>query len=324
MVETGKSRTMEAVRVHRYGGPEVLVVEEIPIPEPAPGQVLVRVAAAGVGPWDALVRSGKSGIPQTLPLTPGSDIAGVVERLGNGDARFVPGDHVYGVTNVSFTNGYAQYALATAGMFARKPEGLGFIDAASAPVVAVTAWQMLFDFAHVAAGQRVLVHGAAGNVGAYAVQLAQWAGAHVIAVADARDAEFVRSLGADEVIDYRTQHFEDVVKDVDVVIDVVGGEMQQRSFAVLKRGGMLVSSVSQPSEAEATKRGVRVAYFIVNVTTSELQRIANLFDDGTIATNLGIVLPLRDARRAHEMLAGNVPHPRGKIVLEVAKLNERS
>jgi NADPH:quinone reductase-like Zn-dependent oxidoreductase len=324
MERTGKSGTMEAVRVHQYGGPEVLVVEQIPVPSPAPGQVLVRVAAAGVGPWDALVRTGKSGIAQTLPLTPGSDIAGVVESIGNGDRRFVPGDRVYGVTNVSFTDGYAQYALATSGMFARKPESLGFIDAASAPVVAVTAWQMLFDFAHLSAGQRVLVHGAAGNVGSYAVQLAQWAGAHVIALADARDAEFVRNLGADEVIDYRTQRFDEIVKDVDVVIDDIGGDMQQRSFGVLKRGGILVSSVSQPSEAEAKKHGVRVAYFIVNVTTAELERIANLFDDGTIATNLGIVLPLKDARRAHEMLAGTVPHPRGKIVLEVAKLNERS
>jgi len=298
---------MIAIRVHRYGGPEELVLEETPLPAPSEGEALVRVCAAGVGPWDALIREGRSGTTQRLPLTPGSDIAGYLEE--NGDA-------VYGVTNPSFTGGYAEYALAKRDSIAPKPASLSFEEAASVPVVAVTAWQMLFDRAKVAAGARVLVHGASGNVGAYAVQLARWAGAHTIAISNSSDAAYVRSLGAEEVID-RSQRFEDLVAGVDAVIDTVGGETQERSFGVLKRGGILVSSVSQPSQELASKYGVRTAFFIVAVTAAQLARIGQLIDDGALKTDLGIVLSLADARRAHEMLAGMLPHPHGKIVLDV-------
>jgi NADPH:quinone reductase-like Zn-dependent oxidoreductase len=299
---------MIAVRVHQYGGPEVLTLEEAAQPVPANGETLVRVSAAGVGPWDALLRTGQSGIPQTLPLIPGSDIAGIVEATG---------EEVYGVTNASFAGGYAQYAAASLSSIARKPASLSFVEAASVPVIAVTAWQMLFDHAKVSAGQSVLVHGAAGNVGAYAVQLARWAGAHVIAVASANDAQYVRGLGAADVVDFHTQRFEDRVSDVDAVIDTVGGDTQTRSFGVLKPGGMLVSSVSQPSKELATQHNVRAAFFIVEVPKAQLERIAELIDDGTLKTDVGVVLPLADVRRAHEMLAGTVPHPRGKIVLDV-------
>ena len=300
---------MLAVRVHAYGGPEQLVLEEIPIPTPADDEVLVRICAAGVGPWDALVRTGHSGLPQPLPLTPGSDIAGVVEATG---------EAIFGVTNPSFTGGYARYAVAKRASIARKPPSLSFVEAASAPVVAVTAWQMLFDRAKVSAKATVLVHGAAGNVGAYAVQLAHWAGARVIAVAGTANADYLRGLGATEIIDYRTQRFEERSSDVDVVIDTVGGEMQTRSFAVLRRDGMLVSSVSPPSQELAAKYGVRTAFFIVSVPTAQLERIAQLFDAGALKTDVGVVLPLADARKAHEMLGGRVPHPRGKIVLDAS------
>lgn len=299
---------MLAVRVHAYGGPRQLVLEEMPVPIPASDEVLVRVCAAGVGPWDALLRTGQSGLPQVLPLTPGSDIAGVVE--GTGEA-------IFGLTNPSFIGGYAQYAAAKRASIARKPASLGFIEAASAPVVTVTAWQMLFDRANVSSGQTVLVHGAAGNVGAYAVQLAHWARARVIAVAGTADADYVRGLGADEVIDYRTQRFEERVRNVDAVIDTVGGETQMRSFPVLKRGGMLVSSVSQPSQDLAAKYEVRTAFFIVSVPAAQLERIAELFDAGVLKPAVGIVLRLADAGKAHEMLAGTVPHPRGKIVIDM-------
>lgn len=299
---------MLAVRVHAYGGPGQLVLEEMPVPIPASDEVLVRVCAAGVGPWDALLRTGQSGLPQVLPLTPGSDIAGVVE--GTGEA-------IFGLTNPSFIGGYAQYAAAKRASIARKPASLGFIEAASAPVVTVTAWQMLFDRANVSSGQTVLVHGAAGNVGAYAVQLAHWARARVIAVAGTADADYVRGLGADEVIDYRTQRFEERVRNVDAVIDTVGGETQMRSFPVLKRGGMLVSSVSQPSQDLAAKYEVRTAFFIVSVPAAQLERIAELFDAGVLKPAVGIVLRLADAGKAHEMLAGTVPHPRGKIVIDM-------
>lgn len=298
---------MLAVRVHAYGGPEQLVLEQIPIPTPGNGEVLIRVYAAGVGPWDALVRTGHSGLPEPLPLTPGSDISGVLEATG---------EEIYGLTNPSFTGGYAQYAVVARSSIARKPTSLSFIEAASVPVVAVTAWQMLFDHAKVSAGETVLVHGAAGNVGAYAVQLGHWAGARIIAVASRADADYVRGLGATEVIDYRTQRFEEHVSGVDAVIDTVGGETQARSFAVLKRGGMLASSVSAPSQELAAQYSVRTAFFIVSVSGAELERIAQLFDTGVLKADVGVVLRLADARKAHEMLAGIVPHPRGKIVLE--------
>lgn len=300
---------MVAVRVHAYGGPEQLALEETPMPTPADDEVLVRVCAAGVGPWDALIRTGNSGLPLMLPLTPGSDIAGVVDATG---------DATFGLTNPSFTGGYAQYAVAARGSIARKPDSLTFIEAASVPVVAVTAWQMLFDHAKISAGQTVLIHGAAGNVGAYAVQLAHWAGARVIAIAGATDGDYLRSLGANEVIDYHTQRFEERVSGVDAVIDTVGGATQANSFAVLKRGGMLASSVSAPSPELAAQYGVRTAYFIVSVPNAQLKRIAELFDAGVLKTDVGVVLSLADARKAHEMLAGIVPHPRGKIVLDIS------
>jgi NADPH:quinone reductase-like Zn-dependent oxidoreductase len=310
---------MIAVRVHRYGGPDELVVEETAVPEPSESEALIRVSAAGVGPWDALVRTGRSGLPQRLPLTPGSDIAGIVEKLGADGAETLlePGDAVYGVTNPSFTGGYAQYAVAALGSIARKPSSISFAEAASAPVVAVTAWEMLFDHADLRAGQTVLVHGAAGNVGAYAVQLARWCGAHVVGVGSASDENYVRGIGAATFIDYATQRFEQAVHDVDVVIDTVGGESQERSFPIIRRGGILVSSVSLPSEEDARRFGVRTAYFIVTVTTERLNQIARLVDQGILKIDLGIVLRLADARKAHEMLAGKVAHPRGKIVFDI-------
>ncbi len=310
---------MIAILVHQYGGPDELKVDDVDVPSPADGEALIRVCAAGVGPWDALVRTGHSGLPQTLPLIPGSDIAGVVEQIktDSAPAALKRGDAVFGVTNPKFTGGYAQYAVASLTSIARKPETLSFVEAASVPVVAVTAWQMLFDYAKLDRGQRVLVHGAAGNVGAYAVQLARWAGAEVIAVARSVDAGYLRSIGATQVIDFTTQRFEDCVANVDAVIDTIGGETQARSFGVLKRDGILVSSVSQPSQTDAVRYGVRTAYFIVSVTAAQLERITQLFDEGVLKTDLGVVLSFTDARKAHEMLAGSLPHPRGKIVLDV-------
>ncbi|MGB6412377.1 MAG: NADP-dependent oxidoreductase, partial [Candidatus Cybelea sp.] len=252
---------------------------------------------------------GQSGLPQPLPLTPGSDIAGTVEGSG---------EEIFGVTNPSFTGGYAEYALAAKDSITKKPSSLSFVEAASAPVVAVTAWQMLFERAKIERGQSVLVQGAAGNVGAYAVALAHWAGARVTAVADACDAAYLRGLGAEKTIDFRTDRFEDEVENADAVIDTVGGETQARSFAVLRRGGAIVSSVSQPSSELAERYGVRGEYFIVAVKRPQLERIAQLFEEGVLKADIGVVLPLSDARRAHEMLAGKVTHPRGKIVLDVS------
>jgi NADPH:quinone reductase-like Zn-dependent oxidoreductase len=256
-------------------------------------------------------------VPQTLPLTLGSDIAGRVEAIGAGVAEFKEGDEVYGLTNRHFTGGYAEYALATAASMALKPKSLDFLAAASAPVVAVTAWQMLFDYAHAVAGERVLIHGGAGNVGAYALQLAHNAGLGVVTTVSANDVEYVGKLGAAVAIDHRKTPFENAVGKVDIVIDTVGGATRERSLAVLKSGGILVSTVSPPiPDDAAAKLGVRAVFFIVDVTSARLNAVAQLFDGGKLISQVGTVLPLREAQTAHRMLAG-APHPRGKIVLNV-------
>lgn len=309
---------MRAARILEYGPPSVIQLVDVDRPEPASGQLRVRVKAAGVGPWDALVREGHSGVPQTLPLTLGSDIAGTVDALGPDVSGFSVGDEVYGLTNEHFTGGYAEYSLASASSIARKPHSLNFVQAASAPVVAVTAWQMLFDYAHAVAGQKVLIHGGAGNVGAYAVQIAHHAGLEVFATASPNDLDFVCGLGAATVIDYRRARFEDVARAVDIVIDTVGGDTRVRSLGVLKPGGILVSAVSPPMPNDwAASLGVRSVFFIVDVTTARLNTIAELFDRGKLVAQVGTVLPLADAQVAHHMLAG-APHARGKIVLNVA------
>jgi len=304
---------MKAARIHRFGGPEVIVVEDIPRPAPAAGELLVHVAAAGVGPWDALIREKKSVVNLTLPIILGSDLAGIVEAVGSGVSQFRAGDAVYGVTNESFCGAYAEFALAQAARVAIKPRSLTFTQAASAPVVAVTAWQMLFEYAKLQPGQSVLIHGAAGNVGAYAVQLARGAGLKVFATAGPADLEYVHALGATEVIDYAASRFEGVVPRVDAVLDMVGGETQRRSFTVLKPGGILVSVVA-PIAENATPAGVRAVFFLVDVTTARLSRLAEMFDAGKLSANVGTVLPLAEARTAHQRLAG-APHRRGKIVL---------
>lgn len=309
---------MKAAQIVEYGPPSVIQVADIPRPQPQSGQLLVRVKAAGVGPWDALIREGRSGIPQALPLTLGSDIAGTVDAMGADVSGFAIGNEVYGLTNNQFTGGYAEYAIASAPSMAIKPRSLNFIEAASAPVVAVTAWQMLFDYAHAIAGQKVLIQGAAGNVGAYAVQLARNAGLEVFATASSKDLDYVRALGAATVIDHHRSRFEAVVHAVDIVLDTVGGDTRMRSLGVLKPGGILVSAVSSPISSEAAaKAGVRVVNFIVEVTTARLNKITELFDSGRLVTDVGTVLPLEKARTAHEML-GRAPHKRGKIVLSVA------
>jgi NADPH:quinone reductase-like Zn-dependent oxidoreductase len=308
---------MKAVRVHRFGPPEVISLDDLPKPEPGRGEVVVRVKAAGIGPWDALIRSGKSVLPQPLPLILGSDLSGEVDSVGAGVNELQVGDEVFGVTNERFTGAYAEYAVAKAAMLAPKPKTLNHVHAASVPVVAVTAWQMVFDFAQLSSGQSVLIHGGAGNVGGYAVQLAKRAGAVVIATASVENDSYVRRLGADGVIDYRARRFEERVKGIDAVLDTVGGETLDRSYGVLKRGGIIVSSAVQPSRETAEQHGVRAVFFLVQVTTERLKTIGEMIDGGTLQSEVGEVLWLDEARRGHEMLEG-APHRRGKIVIKVA------
>jgi NADPH:quinone reductase-like Zn-dependent oxidoreductase len=309
---------MMAWQVHEFGGPSVMSFEQVPRPTPDLGEVLVKVEAIGVGPWDGWIRSGKSALPQPLPLTPGSDLSGEIVAVAPDVLSVKVGDQIYGVTNPRFVGAYAEYALADAAMISKKPNSLKHIEAASVPVVAVTAWQALFDQAQLKAGQTVVIHGAAGNVGGYAVQFARRASLHIIATAEADDITTVRDLGADTVIDFHTHRFEEEVRNVDAVIDLVGGETQNRSFQVLRQGGKLISTVSNPDQALAKRYGVEASFFLVDVKTKYLAEIADLIDLGNLRTHVGAVLPLRNAREAHLMLEGSLPRPKGKIVLAVS------
>ena len=306
---------MKAARIHSFGGPEVIVVEDVPRPVPAPGELLVRVAAAGIGPWDALIREGKSKVSPKPPLTLGSDLSGVVEEVGQGVTDFKIGDEIYGVTNPQFCGANAQYALASAKMTALKPARLSHVEAASVPVVAITAWQMLFDYGKAEPSQTVMILGAAGNVGTYAVQFAANAGLHVISVVGSKDIEYARTLGSETALDYQAGRFDNAVHSVDLAIDTVGGEMRERSLNVLRTGGVLVSAVS--TDPLPKRSDIRSVFFYVAVTTERLNAISQLLDSAKLIPQVGTILALDDVRTAHEMLAG-APHKRGKIVLQVA------
>jgi NADPH:quinone reductase-like Zn-dependent oxidoreductase len=305
----------KACRVHRFGGPGVIVVEDVEVPAPAEREVRVRLRAAGVGPWDAWVRGGKSVLPQPLPLTLGADLAGDIEAVGEGVSDFAVGQAVFGATNARFTGAHADIAIADAGRLAHKPDQVSDLAAAATPIVAVTAWQALFEEAKLEPGETVVIHGAAGGVGAFAVQLARMAGLTVIGTAKVDDSAFVMTLGAAEVIDFRTERLESRAQNVDAVIDLVGGETQVRSFDVLRPGGRLVSTVSPPDPALAQQRGIEARFFLIDVTTARLERIAVMLASGELSADVGTVLPLAEARTAHEMLEGSRPKPRGKIVL---------
>ncbi|HEY2466495.1 MAG TPA: NADP-dependent oxidoreductase [Terracidiphilus sp.] len=306
---------MKAVRIQRFGGPDQVAVEDVPVPVAGPGEILVRVRAAGVAPWDALIREGHSKVSPQPPLTLGSDLAGVVESVGNEVVGVRAGEEVYGVTNPQFCGAQAEYAVAQAGMIARKPKGLDFLQAASAPVIAVAAWQMLFEYAKVKRGEAVMILGAAGNVGAYAVQMALDAGLSVVAVARARDEQLLRSLGVENIVDTDAAIFERELPAVDAILDAVGGGILERFLGVLKEGGKVVSLVS--SEPLPQRPDLRPIFFYAEVTTSRLEALNTLFENGRISARVGSVLPLVEAREAHLMLAG-APHKPGKIVLKMS------
>lgn len=307
---------MKANIIHRFGPPDVIMFDEAELPRPGNGEVLVRVMASGVGPWDGWIREGKSVLPQPLPLTLGSDLSGIVQEIGEGVDDIRVGDEVFGVTNPRFTGANAEYALASAGMIAAKPDDITHIEAASIPVVAVTAWQMLFDHGGIQPNQKVLVLGAAGNVGSYAVQLAHGAGAQVFASAAHDKADCVRGLGAAQVFDGRTEDLPAEIGDIDLVIDAVGGEAQTQALEALSPGGVLISAVSQPDQNAAKRLGVKATFMLVDVTSAALKSITKLLDAKELRTNVGTVLGLSELRRAHEMLESVRAHKAGKIVLE--------
>ena len=309
---------MKAVRVHEYGGPEVLKYEEAPRPRPGPGEVLVRIRAAGVNPMDWKVREGhlREALAYRMPFVPGWDVSGVVEATGPNVKELALGDEVYGYPSVVRNGAYAEYAVIPEAELAPKPRTVDHVHAASVPMAALTAWQGLFDAGDLSTEQKVLIHGGAGGVGSFAVQLARWKGAFIIATASGRNQEFLRNLGADLTIDYERSRFDRVVCDVDLVLDTVGGDTLKRSWRVLKKGGILVSTVETPDPAEAAAHGVRAALVDMQASRDQLAEIARLVDAGMVRPMVEAVFPLNEARHAQEL--SQTGHARGKIVLKVA------
>jgi NADPH:quinone reductase-like Zn-dependent oxidoreductase len=309
---------MKAIRIHKYGGPEVLQYEDAPRPKPQAGEVLIRVHAAGMNPIDWKVREGhmKDFWPHKFPLILGWDLSGVVEELGRGVCRFKIGDEVYSLPDPTRDGTYADYIVVRESEFSLKPKSLHHIRAAAVPLAALTAWQSLFDTAQLRSGQRVLVHAGSGGVGHLAVQLAKWKGACVFATASTKNQDLLRKLGVDEPIDYTQQRFEDVARNIDIVLDTIGGDTQERSWSVLKKGGILVSLVEPPSDEKAKELGVRAAFVASHPNGEQLAEIAKVIDSGKLAPVIDRILPLSEARRAHELSQSG--HTRGKIVLRVS------
>jgi NADPH:quinone reductase-like Zn-dependent oxidoreductase len=311
-------KTMKAVCIYRYGGPEVLVYEDAPRPHPVAGEILVRVHAAGINPVDWKIREGhlKTMVPHTLPLILGWDVSGVIEAVGPGAARLKVGDEVFSRPDIARDGAYAEFIVIRESEAALKPKSIDHLHAAALPLGGLTCWQSLFIAAGLAAGQRVLIHAAAGGVGHLAVQLAKWKGAHVIGTASARNHDFLRSLGADQVIDYDTERFEEVLQPVDVVFDTLGGDVQARSWKMLKPGGILVSIASPPDAATAAAHGVRQAFVFTQPDAAQLAEIARLVEAEKLKVIVETILPLADATRGQELSERG--HTRGKIVLRVA------
>ncbi|RNF80023.1 NADP-dependent oxidoreductase [Streptomyces botrytidirepellens] len=331
---------MRAIRLHEHGGPEVLRDDEVPIPEPGPGEVLVRVHAVGVNPPDWYLRDGLTNLPPetrpkfSLPVIPGTDVSGVVEAVADDVDGFSVGDEVFGLLRFPSFDGsaYAEYVAAPASDLARKPTGIDHVHAAGAPMALLTAWQFLIEVGHdhpspfqaarhrpvaLDADTTVLINGAAGGVGHFALQLAKWKGARGIAVASGAHESFLRELGADEFIDYTKSRPEELVHDVDLVLDAVGGPGSSRFLRTLKRGGALFPVFfGDFDEEETAKLGVTVSGTQVRSNGAQLAELGRLLDAGTVRVAIDSTFPLADARAAHERAARG--HIEGKIVLTVA------
>lgn len=309
---------MKAARIHAYGGLSGVVIEDVPVPEVGPDEVLIRVTAASLNPLDLKLIGGglDAHFPLAFPYTLGSDLAGTVERAGPLAARWRPGDAVIARPDPVRGGAFAEFAVVSATQIAAAPVAVPAGTAAGLPTTAGTAWQALFETARLTAGQTVLVHAGAGGVGSAAVQLARVAGARVIATASAGKTELVRRLGADQVIDYRSEDFAAAVRDVDVVLDTIGGEIQQRSFAVLRPGGVLASIVSPPDEGLAKAHGVAAAFVFHRTDATRLALAAALCDAGSLTVVVDRELPLTALGAALDHLAAG--HACGKVLLRPA------
>lgn len=311
-------KSLKAIRFYEYGPPEVLRYEEVPAPEPGPRQVLVKVHATSVNPVDCAIRSGflSSFRDYSIPLIPGWDFSGVVDAVGPEAQRWKEGDEVFGHPPIPGSGTYCEYIAVAETVCARKPATLDHVQAAAMPLTALTAWQALFEHARLHAGDLVLIQGGAGGVGHFAIQFAKLAGLHTAATASRKNQDLLRELGAEIAIDYETQRFEDWVYDADAVIDAFGGKIRERSWSVLKPGGILVALTMQPPvDADAAARGIRQQTLWVHGDQDRLSEIAILADAGRIRPVVETVLPLADAAEGHRLI--ETGHTRGKIVLQV-------
>lgn len=310
---------MKAVRIHSYGDAGALAYEDAPVPSIDPQDILVRVVAASVNPVDWKIREGylKEMIPYPFPLTLGWDVSGVVEAVGAAATRFKVGDAVFSRPDIKRNGTYAEFVAIREDEVAHKPKTISHAEAATLPLAGITAWEALVTAAKLSAGQRVLIHAGSGGVGSLAIQLAKWRGAYVIATTSDRNVALVKSLGADEAIDYRAQPFEQAVKDVDVVFDTVGGKVQEASWSVLKPGGILVSIVGQPSEERAKACGARGAFVFIQPNAKILAQLAELVDAGTMRPIVGAEFALKDTAKAHALSQSG--RAVGKIVLYVGQ-----
>lgn len=303
---------MKALRFHRYGGPEVLQIDDVPTPEPGAGEVLVRVSGSGINPVDWKIREGhdKDAFPVEFPATVGFEYSGTIEKLGDGVEGFAVGDEIYGIEHAGTC---ADYLVTKPGGFALKPASMDLPDSGGIPLASMTAWEGLFDHGGLQSGGRVLIHAATGGVGTFAVQLAKWAGAYVYATASANRLDTVQDLGADRPIDYKGEKFEEIATDLDLVLDLVGGETAERSMACLKPGGILVSTVGAEPKAD----GKRSARFMMEANPEQLQKIADLIQDLKVRPVIDAVVPLIRAVEAQKEVQDG--HTMGKMVVDVRR-----
>jgi NADPH:quinone reductase-like Zn-dependent oxidoreductase len=308
---------MKAIRIHEFGGPDVLELEDIEVPQPKADEVLIKVYASSVNPVDGKIMAGEAQakFPTSFPLTIGWDVSGIIERAGDHVRNFSIGDEVYGRPFPTQNGAFAEYVVIKADEIVLKPRSIDHIHAAAVPLAGLTAWQGLFKFGKLEKGQKVLIHGASGGVGSFAVQFAKWKGAEVIGTASADNLAFIKQLGADQAIDHENQRFEEEVQDVDLVLDLIGGETQQRSLAVIKPGGILVTTVAPEIEDEAKEKKIRIESFTAQSYPEDLAEIADLIDNGVVNPVVSAVVNLQDARKAEELSGQH--HTRGKVVIKV-------
>jgi NADPH:quinone reductase-like Zn-dependent oxidoreductase len=307
---------MKAIVAHQYGGPEVLKYEDVPVPQPKENEMLVRVIASGVNPADPLILNGKYAkeFGTHLPLILGYDMAGVVVKTGTKVTKLKVGDPVYAY--LLWGGGWGEYCISNEGESAIKPKSLSFVDASAVPLAALTAWQALIDLGKIQPGQTALIHGGSGGVGSFAIQIAKERGARVIATASTANQDLLKQLGADVAIDYTKQKFEDVAKDVDLVIDPVGRDTLARSYAVVKKGGIIITLNSRCDPVELAKHGIRGELVLSHPDANELAEITKLIEDKKLRPIVTQVLPLTDAAKADEQ--AETHHTRGKLVLKIA------